>query len=171
MWCLLNIFASQNSALSRGTTCASKNLKPKLMFWESTIPTYGLSKILQVSCHRCKKAIKIASKSVGSFSVGENWALYELVMAKNKSDRLHNKGCYHKGQYNVTFFCIKRLCIQNQKAHDNLCFPLRRAYLLLLCIYFYARVKVFFPIPFYFLFLQASCGEERSRHIYPVGYE
>ena len=27
------------------------------------------------------------------------------------------------------------------KAHDNLCFPLRRAYLLLLCIYFYARVN------------------------------
>ena len=27
------------------------------------------------------------------------------------------------------------------KAHDNLCFPLWRAYLLLLCIYFYARVN------------------------------
>ena len=31
-----------------------------------------------------------------SFSVRENWALYELVMVKNKSDRLHNKGRYHK---------------------------------------------------------------------------
>src|SRR3989337_664372 len=36
-------------------------------------------------------------------------------MAKNKSDRLHNKGCYHKGQYNVTFFCTKRLSIQTKK--------------------------------------------------------
>ena len=57
-----------------------------------------------------------------------------------------------------------------QKEDGNLCFPLWRAYLLLLCIYFYARVKVFFPIPFYFLFSQASCGEERSRHIYLVEY-
>ena len=26
-------------------------------------------------------------------------------------------------------------------------------------------------LPFYFSLLQASCGGERSRHIYPVGYE
>ena len=36
-------------------------------------------------------------------------------MAKNKSDKLHNKGCYHKGQYNVTFFCTKGLSIQKDK--------------------------------------------------------
>ena len=77
-----------------------------------------------------------------SFSVRENWALHELVKVKNKSDRLHNKGCHHKGQYNVTFFCTKDWAYK-QKAHGNLCFPLRRDYLLLLCIYFYARVKVF----------------------------
>ena len=41
--------------------------------------------------------------------------LYELVMAKNKSGILHNKGCYHKGQYNVTFFCTKGLSIQTNK--------------------------------------------------------
>ena len=84
-----------------------KTLKPKSYFQVSTIPTYLLNKILQVSCHWCNKAIKIASKSVRSFSVRENWVLYELVMVKNKSDRLHNKGCHHKGQYNVTFFCSK----------------------------------------------------------------
>ena len=49
-----------------------KTLKPKSYSQESTIPTYGLSKILQVRCHRCNKAIKIASKSVRSFSVREN---------------------------------------------------------------------------------------------------
>ena len=92
-----------------------KVLKPKILFWESTIPTYGLSKILQVSCYRCNKAIKIVSKCVGSFSVRKNWALYELVMVKNKSDRLHNKGCHHKGQYNVAFFCTKGLSIQTNK--------------------------------------------------------
>ena len=47
--------------------------------------TKGLSKIPQVSCHRCKKAIKIASKSVRSFSVRENWALYELGWQRIKA--------------------------------------------------------------------------------------
>ena len=36
-------------------------------------------------------------------------------MVKNKSDRLHNKGCHHKGQYNVTFFCTKGLSMQTNK--------------------------------------------------------
>ena len=36
---------------------------------------------------------------------------------------------------------------------------------------FMQRVKVFLSIPFIFLFLQASCGEEISRHIRPVEYE
>ena len=45
------------------------------------------------------------------------------------------------------FLYIKGLHIQHLKAHDNLCFPVRRAYLLLSCIYFYARVN---SIPSYF---------------------
>ena len=35
-------------------------------------------------------------------------------MAKNKSDRLHNKGCHLKGQYNVTFSCTKGVSIQKK---------------------------------------------------------
>ena len=61
--CSISLLA-KNCALSRDTTYASKNLKPKLMFQQSTITTYGLSKITRVSCHRCNKAIKIASKCV-----------------------------------------------------------------------------------------------------------
>ena len=57
-----------------------------------------------------------------------------------------------------------------QKAQGNLCFPLRRAYLLLLCIYFYIKSKFFSPFLFIFLLWQASCGEERSRYICPVEY-
>ena len=96
--------------------------------------------------------------------------LYELVMLKNKSDRLHNKGCHLKGQYNVTFFCTKGLSIQTNK---------RMAASASLCegriFYFYVftfmqRVKVFLLFPFIFLLWQASCGEERSRHICPVEY-
>ena len=87
-----------------------------------------------------------------SFSVRENWALYELVMVKNKSDRLHNKGCDHKGQYNVTFFCTKGLSIQTNK---------RMATSASLCegpiFYFYVftfmqRVKVFSLFLFIFSF-------------------
>ena len=145
-------------------------LKPVLP-WESTISTYGLSKILQVRCHRCNKAIKIASKSVGSFSVRENWALYELVMAKNKSDILHNKGCYHKGQYKVKFFCTKRLSIQTKSAWQPL-LPSAKGLsftfmYLLLCKSQSISLYSFFNL---FFFWQTSCGEERSRHIYLVGY-
>ena len=42
------------------------------------------------------------------------------MMAKNKSGRLHNKGCYHKGQYNMTFFCIKGFGIQTKSAWQPL---------------------------------------------------
>lgn len=41
-------------------------------------------------------------------------------MAKNKSDRLHNKGWYHKGQYNMTSFCTKGLRIQPKRAWQPL---------------------------------------------------
>ena len=152
MWCLPLSLLAKNSALSRDTTCASKTLKPYLV-WESTIPTYGLSKILQVSCHRCNKAIKIASKIVRSFSVRENWALYELVMAKNKSDRLHNKGCYHKGQYNVTFFCTKGLSIQTNKRMATSASLCEGPIFYFSVFTFMQRVKVFLSIPFYFSLL------------------
>ena len=134
-----------------------------------------MNKILEVSCHWCNKAIKIASKSVRSFSVRENWVLHKLVMVKNKSDRLHNKGCYHKGQYNVTFFCTKGLSIQTNTrmvTSSSLCEgPIFYFYVftfmyLLLC----KESKFFSLFLFIFLFWQTSCGEERSRHIYPVGY-
>ena len=52
--CPISLLAKK-SAQSRDTTCASKNLEPSFMSWESTIPTYGLSKIFQVSCHLCIK--------------------------------------------------------------------------------------------------------------------
>ena len=65
-------FLAKNSLQVEILFVHPKTLKPKSYLQESTIPTLGLSKIHQVSCHRCKKAIKIASKSVRSFSVREN---------------------------------------------------------------------------------------------------
>ena len=43
-----------------------------------------------------------------------------LWCGRNKSGRLHNKGFYHNGQYNVTFFCIKALSIQPKSAWQPL---------------------------------------------------
>ena len=42
------------------------------------------------------------------------------MITKNKSDWLHNKGCYHKGQHNMTFFCTKGLIIQTKSAWQPL---------------------------------------------------
>ena len=42
-------------------------------------------------------------------------SVVRIWMAKNKSDRLHNKGCYHNGQYTMMFFCTKGLSIQTNK--------------------------------------------------------
>ena len=66
-------------------------------------------------------------------------------MTKNKSDRLYNKGCHLKGQYNVTFSCTKGLSIQTSK---------RMATSASLCegpiFYFYAKGQSFPSIPYFF---------------------
>ena len=96
--------------------------------------------------------------------------LYVVVMAKNKSDKLHNKGCYHKGQYSVTFFCTKGLSIQTNKRMVTSA-SLREGPIFYFYVFtFMQRVKVFLLFLFVFLLWQASCGEERSRHICPVEY-
>ena len=92
-------------------------------------------------------------------SVARTW------MTKNKSDRLHNTGFHLKGQYNVTFFCTKGLSIQTKSAWQPL-LPSAKG----LSFTFMKRVKVFPLFLLFFLFWQASCGEERSRHICPVGW-
>ena len=68
-------------------------------------------------------------------------------MVKNKSDKLHNKGRYHKGQCNMTFFCTKGLSIQINKRMEtfaSLCEGL--------IFYFYARVKFFSLFLLFFSF-------------------
>ena len=109
-----------------------------------------MSKILQVICHWCNKAIKIASKSVRSFGLREKWALYELVMAKNKSGRLHNKGCYHKGQYNLTFFCTKGLSIQQNKCMATSASLCEGPIFYFYVFYFYAKSQSFSLYSFLF---------------------
>ena len=73
-------------------------------------------------------------------------------MVKNKSDRLHNKGCYHKGQYNVTFFCTKGLCIQTNKRMETYA-SLCEGHIFYLYVFtFMQRVKVFLLFLLFFSF-------------------
>ena len=87
-----------------------------------------------------------------SFSVRENWVLHELVMVKNKSDRLHNKGRYHKGQCNVTFFCIKGSSVQTNKCMATSDSLYEGPIFYFYVFTFMQRVKSFVSIPFYFSF-------------------
>ena len=77
--------------------------------------------------------------------------LHELVMVKNKSDRLHNKG--HKGECNVTFFCTKGLSIQTNKRMETSASLCEGPIFYFLVFTFMQRVKVFLSIPFYFSLL------------------
>ena len=128
-----------------------KTLKPSFLPWESTISTYGLNKILQVSCHRCKSD-KIASKYVLIFYCKESKCGTNLWWQRIKATDCIIKVAIIRGNITWHSFALRDWAYK-QKAHGNLCFPLRRAYLLLLCIYFYARVKVFLSIPFLFSLL------------------
>ena len=146
-----------------------KTLRPKSYFQESIIPTYGLSNILQVSFHRCNKAIKIASKSVRSFSVRENWALYKLGWQRIKATDCLIKVVILRGNTTWRSLALRDWACKQISAWQPL-LPSVKGLSFILCIYFYAKSQSFTSIPFYFLFWQASCGEERSRHICPVEY-
>ncbi len=66
-------------------------------------------------------------------------------MVKNKSDRLHNKGRYHKGQCNVMFFCTKGLSIQTNKRMETSASLVEGP-----IFYFYAKGQSFSLYSFYF---------------------
>ena len=83
-----------------------KPLKPKS--FSSVHHTYlGIEQDHQVSCHRCKKAIKIASKSVRSFSVRENWALYELGWQRIKATHCIIKVVILRGNVTWRSFALR----------------------------------------------------------------
>ena len=103
--------ASHFFAPSRDTTCASKISLNLVLPWESTISTYGLSKILQVSCHvACNK--KFLFKYVWFISVEKINFIRSCDMEAIKATDCIIKIHITKWQYKVMFFCIKILCIQ-----------------------------------------------------------
>ena len=68
-------------------------------------------------------------------------------------------------QYKVTFLHTKRSHIQTSKAHDNLCFPLRRAYLVPL-LFTLVRVMVIFTNSlFAFVLATVTCLGKIYIHI------
>ncbi len=69
----------------------------------------------------CTKGLSIQTKSAWQPLLPSAKGLsFTTWMTKNKSDRLHNKGCHLKGQYNVTFSCTKGLSIQTKSAWQPL---------------------------------------------------
>ena len=75
---------------------------------------------------------------------------------RNKSDILHNKGPHARGNIKWRSFAL-RFCASTLNAHDNLCFPLRRAYLLLLSPTLHKSHGDFHPSFLHFILWQAQC--------------
>ena len=67
-----------------------------------------------------------------SFSARENWALHELGWQRIKATDCIIKVAILRGNATWHSFALRGWAYK-QKAHGNLCSPLRRAYLLLLC--------------------------------------
>ena len=78
--------------------------------------------------------------------------LHELVMVKNKSDIMHNKGHYHKGQCNVMLFFTKGLSIQTNKRMATSTSLYEGPFLYFYVLTFMQRVKVFLLFLFIFSF-------------------
>ena len=82
-----------------------------------------------------------------NFCLGTAYDISSMGSVGNsKSFSLVGKVCLSKCFY-LSIFAL------SSGTSTNPYFPLRRAYLLLLCIYFHARIKVFLSIPFYFSLL------------------
>ena len=84
----------------------------------------------------------------------------------NKRGGLHNKGPHTRGNIKWRSFAL-RLYASTLNVHDNLCFPLLRAYLLLYVL-LYAWVKVMLTFPFFILSFGKLLVFERSWYIYPI---
>ena len=85
----------------------------------------------------------------------EKISFVRTCCGSNKSDGLHNKGPHTRGNIKWRSFAL-RFCASTLNAHDNLCFPLRRAYLLLYVFYFMQESRWSSPFPFYFILWQAQ---------------
>ena len=94
--------------------------------------------------------------------------LYTILWCgSNKSDGLHNKCPHTRGNIKWRSFAL-RFCASTLNAHDDLCFPLQRAYLLL----YVFTLCLSQGDPHLSLFI-LSFGKllvfERSWYIYPIG--
>ena len=144
-------------------------LKP-VFPWESTISTYGLSKIIHVSCHRCKQS-KLLSKYAWFISA-EKISFIRSCYGSNKSDRLHNKGPYPSGNIKWRSFVL-RFCVSNPKSAWQPMLPSAKGLSFTLCSYymflFYTWVKVIFTFTFFILSFGKHFVLEQSGYIYPLG--
>ena len=86
----------------------------------------------------------------------------------NKSDGLHNKGPYTRGNIKWRSFAL-RFCVSNPKSAWQPLLPSAKGLSFTLCLLLYARVKVIFTSPFYILSFGKHIVLERSWYIYPIG--
>ena len=86
----------------------------------------------------------------------EKISFVRTCCGRNKSDGLHNKGPHTRGNIKWRSFALG-FCASTLNVHDNLCFPLRRAYLLLYVFYFMQESRWYSPSVFHFILWQALC--------------
>ena len=91
-----------------------KTLEPSFLPWESTISTYGLNKILQVSCIGAK-AIKIAHRYVWPFIVREIKLCAILWWWRNKIEDCIIKVAITRGNITWRSFALRACASKNKK--------------------------------------------------------
>ena len=110
---------------------------------------------------------KLLSKYAWLISV-EKISFVRTCYGSNKSDGLHNKGPYTRGNIKWCSFAL-RFCVSNPKSAWQPLLPSAKGLSFTLCLLLYARVKVIFTFPFFILSFGKHLVLERSWYIYPIG--
>ena len=114
------------------------------------------------------QAIKMLSKYAWLISVEKISFIRSCDMEVIKATDCITKVHITSGNIKWRSFAL-RFCASTQKEHDNLCFPLQRAYLLLLSSTLMQESWWSSPFLFYVLSFGKHIVLERSWYIYPIG--
>ena len=115
------------------------------------------------------KAIKIASKYVWSFIVEKISIVQTCDGKKLKATDYIIKVAIIRGNITWHSFALRACISKNKKRMITSASFCEGSIFYFYVFTFHARVNSVLLYSLFF-FLQASCGGERSRHIYPVGY-
>ena len=145
------------------------NTHKPVLPWESTISTHGLSKILQVSCHRCKQ--KNCSLNMYDLLVWEKISFIRLCdMEEIKATYCIIKVHITSGNIKWRSFAL-RFCASNHKSAWQPLLPSAKDLSFTFFLLHYIRVMVIFTLPFYILSFGKHSMLERSWYIWLIGCE